>query len=315
MKRTVTIIVMMLALLLPVHTPIPGASYAAALSTADTTTTSTDVQSEVPFSQVRPAVKISTYRDKTRIRWAKVPNASYYVVYRASSAKGSYKKIKKTSSLSYNDGTGSSGKVYYYKVRAFRGKNQHSKYSKPVKFKTIYRVYIACGHGTSATGIWDSGCTYKGMQEAKLMLPITKDFVSYMRKSGVYVYTDADTGNNQNIIKGIKAANKKRISAYISVHCDWRYAPSGTMPLYKSKKDRLLASALNKGVRSTLSIGTRGLKRRPELRELYKTKAVSCIFETGSISKDYKTFKKKHKKYGKGLALGLCNYLGIPLID
>ena len=315
MKRTVTILVLMLALILPIHTPFPGASYVAALSSADATTTDTAVQSEVPFSQLRPTVKISTYKDKTRIRWAKVPHASYYMVYRASSAKGSYKKIKKTTSLSYNDGTGSSGKVYYYKVRAFQGKNKHSKYSKPVKFKTIYRVYIACGHGTSATGIWDSGCTYKGMQEAKLMLPITKDFVRYMRQSGVYVYTDADIDNKLNIIKGIKAANKKKISAYISVHCDWKYAPSGTMPLYKTKKDRQLASALNKGVRSTLSIGTRGLKHRPELRELYKTKAVSCIFETGSISKDYEKFKKKHDKYGKGLALGLSNYLGIPLVD
>ena len=264
------------------------------------------------FTAAVPVVTVSSYKDVNRIKWKKIPGASSYRVYRASEESRDYKLLGKTKSASLKDKTADSGAVYYYKVRAFNDKGQRSKYSPPVRFQTIYRVFIACGHGTNLKGVWDSGCTYKGMQEAKLMLPITQDFVSYMRKSGVYVYTDADDGNNINMIKCIRKANKKRISAYISIHCDWKHAPSGTLPLYKSKEDKKLAKALNKGVHKSVKIKDRGLTKRTALRELRKTKApASCIFETGSISKDYKVFKKKHKAYGRGLAKGLCKYLGV----
>jgi N-acetylmuramoyl-L-alanine amidase len=83
------------------------------------------------------------------------------------------------------------------------------------------------------------------------------------------------------------------------------------MPLYKTAADKKLAYALNSGVRKTIKIKTRGLRKRTNLKELNKTKAPSCIFETGSIKKDYKILKKKYKVYGKGLAKGLCSYLGV----
>ena len=75
---------------------------------------------------------------------------------------------------------------------------------------------------------------------------------------------------------------------------------------------KLMLPITKDGVCSTLPISTRGLTRRTNLKELSRTKAVSCTFETGSIGKDYEIFIKQHDQYGKGLALGLCNYLGIP---
>ena len=270
-----------------------------------------DVAVSVPFSKKKPKVTVRTYRDKTGISWSKVGGAKYYEVYRSASAKGRYKRIKKTKKLSYRDASGESGKVYYYKVRAFKSRTRRSKYSKAVKFRTVYRVYIACGHGTNKYGMWDTGCTYDGMQEAQLMLPITRAFAGYMRNSGVYVYTDADSGNNKNRDRCIREANSRKISAYVSVHCDWEYAPSGTMPLYLTAEDRKLAEALNNGVMRMVDIPTRGLVYRTDLHELSRTRAVSCTFETGSIREDIDLFTNDHDRYGKGLAAGLCDYLGV----
>ena len=37
----------------------------------------------------------------------------------------------------------------------------------------------------------------------------------------------------------------------------------------------------------------------------------ACLYETGNIKKDNKVLRKKYDAYGKGLAMGVCSYLGI----
>ena len=266
----------------------------------------------------KPAATALKYEDANRITWNEVKGAKYYRVYRATSKKGRYKKIRKVSRTAVNaegkltcdDRSSESGKVYYYKVRAYKSARQYSKYSAPVRIKTVYRIYVACGHGTNNAGRWDPGCTWKGMQEAELMLPITQDLVRYLRRSGIYVYTDADDGNRMNIIRNIEFANNKKLSLYMSVHCDYKNAKPGTMPLYYGRKSKTLAKNLNNSVHSMINIEDRGLVKRPELLELNKTKVPACIFETGTISKDYRIFINQHDLYGKALAMGVCRYLG-----
>lgn len=275
---------------------------------------------EQPFTDKKPTVSAEIYKSGTHISWNKIDSATSYRVYRATSKSGKYSKIGTTKStkLYYNDYSGESAKTYYYKVRGVKTsgkKNSYTSYSSAKKFKTVTRVFIAAGHGTDVYGSWDSGCTYKSYTEAGLMLPITKAMVKYMRNSGVFVYTDADNGNNKNMLACVSWANKKKISVYMSIHCDWRYAPTGTMPLYRSSKDKKLAQALNKGVTKNFNIGTRGLSYRLDLYELNAPKAAaSCIFETGSIGKDYKKLKKSDS-YGKSLAKGLCSYLDVKFVE
>ncbi len=266
----------------------------------------------------RPAAAARRYKDANRVTWREVSGAKYYRVYRAASKYGRYKKIRKISQatakdgkLTYDDRSAESGKVYYYKVRAYKSGSQYSKYSAAVRIRTVYRIYVACGHGTNNAGKWDPGCKWNGMQEAKLMLPITQDLVRYLRRSGVYVYTDADDGNKMNIIQNIKFANSKKLSLYMSVHCDYQNAKPGTMPLYYGRKSKILAKTLNKSVHSMINIADRGIVKRTDLRELSKTNVPACIFETGTISKDYKIFTDQHDLYGKALAMGVCRYLGV----
>lgn len=62
--------------------------------------------------------------NKIKVTWKKVTNATGYIVYRATSSKGSYKAIKTITSgktVSYTDSGLTAGKGYYYKVRAFAG--------------------------------------------------------------------------------------------------------------------------------------------------------------------------------------------------
>ena len=172
------------------------------------------------------------------------------------------------------------------------------------------KVALMCGHGRSTDGTWDCGTSYGGNNEAALMLPITKAAVKYLRASGVTVISDADTNNNKNMIADVAWANKEKVSIYISLHCDWYKAPTGTLPLYVSAGGKKLATTINNAVMSGMGMKTRGVTKRSDLYELNYTDAYACIFETGSIKADIKKLKDSDK-YGKCIAKGICNYLGV----
>ena len=77
-----------------------------------------------------------------------------------------------------------------------------------------------------------------------------------------------------------------------------------------------MAEKLNEGVHSELQIADRGLVYRDDLQTLTSEK-VHCpavLFETGSISADNELLRTQYDSYGKGLAKGLCSYLGIPFM-
>lgn len=67
--------------------------------------------------------RVKEVSGRMRIAWKKVSGASGYALYRSTSENGKYKKIAtltKSSKVSYTDKKISKGKVYYYKVRAYR---------------------------------------------------------------------------------------------------------------------------------------------------------------------------------------------------
>lgn len=180
-------------------------------------------------------------------------------------------------------------------------------------------IAVQCGHGVSLDGSWDSGCAYKsgGKQytEAALMLKITKAAVKYLRASGVKVISDADHGNNKNMIEDVRWANRVGAALYVSVHCDYSGAPKGVMPLYVSGSGKKLAKALNSAVKKGVGMRSRGVQRRTDLWELNGTDMTACILETGSIKGDLATLRDHPDKYGKAIAKGVCSYLGVPFKD
>lgn len=178
------------------------------------------------------------------------------------------------------------------------------------RWKKMIKVALMCGHGRSTDGTWDCGTSYGGNNEAALMLPITKAAVKYLRSYGVTVISDADTNNNKNMIADVAWANKELATIYVSVHCDYYKSPSGTLPLFVSAKGRTLAAAINNAVVSGMGMKTRGVTKRTDLYELNYTNMPACIFETGSIKADI-TKLKESDKYGKCIAKGICDYLGV----
>lgn len=83
--------------------------------------------------------KISSIKNSTaktlQLKWSKVAGATGYEIYRATSMKGTYKKIKtitKGTEVTYRNTGLVKGKMYYYKIRAYRtvnGKKVYGNYS------------------------------------------------------------------------------------------------------------------------------------------------------------------------------------------
>ena len=267
-----------------------------------------------PEAFVMGKVKAKRSGAGTKLSWKRIQGVKEYRIFRAYSKNGKKTRIAVVRKNTYKDVRAKSGKGCYYFVRAckeVKGKLVKSKAAR-VKAKPIYRVYIETGHGRRENGQWDPGACWKGYQEAKLMIPIVKQMTRFLEKQGVYVYTDAFKGNCYNLDKTRKIIKTKQISAFVNIHCDAWNQPSGTLPLYKTKEQKKLAKALNKGVHKYVKIKDRGLCRRTDLETLNKVKVTSCLFETGSIRGDNKVLRKKTKAYGKGLARGLCTWMGIP---
>lgn len=257
-------------------------------------------------------ISVSVKGEGLSVSWKKVTGAVTYDVYRSYSRTTGFKCIKKgVTARSFLDKKVKSGKKAYYKVRAAAAKDRLLCYSKPVP-GIIYRVYIETGHGTGIDGRWDPGCIWNGYQEAKIMPAICRYTAAYLKNKGVYVYTDAYTGNNRNLKWTLNQLKTLDVSVFLNVHCDYQYAPSGTLGLYRTAKQKKLAECLNKGVHKHVNIKNRGLQYRTDLATLNETKnCVACLFETGGIKADNTLLRTKYVAYGRGLARGVCYYLGI----
>lgn len=273
----------------------------------------TDPEEPTEPEMSAPTVKVTRKGPALFLSWTSVEGADYYEVYRSYQQKSAEKLLAKiTGELTFTDKEVASGKRAFYRVRAHRTDGSFTDYSDAAS-NVIYRVYIETGHGTGYNGKWDPGCRWKKYQEAKLMLPICKSMAKYLRAKGVYVYTDADKGNNTNLKWLLKHLQNYNVSVLVNVHCDYKKAPRGTLPLYRYSEQKKLAKCLNAGVHKNVKIRDRGLKKRTNLATLNKTKGycVTCLFETGNIKKDNKILRKKYDAYGKGLAMGVCSYLGV----
>ncbi|MBR3057661.1 MAG: fibronectin type III domain-containing protein [Clostridiales bacterium] len=64
-----------------------------------------------------------------KVSWAKVNTATGYEVWRSETANGTFKKVGTTTALSYTNGSLTTGKKYYYKVRAYKTANSKTGYS------------------------------------------------------------------------------------------------------------------------------------------------------------------------------------------
>lgn len=86
------------------------------------------VESEVvPVAVVLPAPKnvraAKIKESKVKLSWSKVKGAGGYLIFRSTKKASGYKKLASTRKNVYTDTSVKCGKAYYYKVKAYKGKN------------------------------------------------------------------------------------------------------------------------------------------------------------------------------------------------
>jgi hypothetical protein len=114
--------------------------------------------------------------DSIYLSWDSVSGASYYNVYRATSASGDYTFLVYTSSTSYTDTGLSSGATYYYKVTAYSSSYGESGYSSYASATTL----SSSGTGTLVSGQWADGTiTYSG-QTLEYSFPVSYGTTYYV---------------------------------------------------------------------------------------------------------------------------------------
>lgn len=83
-----------------------------------------------------PKVNLTLLSDtKLQLSWDKINNATYYVIYRSNSAKGTYRKVKTTKGTKYTNSNLNPSTTYYYKVIAYNKKIK-SEYSDVIASNT-----------------------------------------------------------------------------------------------------------------------------------------------------------------------------------
>lgn len=179
MKKTITILpcaVMVLAVLL---TAVP-------------------VQAEAASGKLAaPVINLMSIVTKNNlwIKWGKVSKATHYRVYRATSLKGKYKKLRTVKKTGYTDKTVQPGKTYYYKIRAVLKKPSGKVYNGP-KSKPV-PVKISTKRPTVKTSV-------KGSSK----IEISWDAINDVTKYRVMTSTRKTTGYQSKTVTGVTSYTK-----------------------------------------------------------------------------------------------------------
>jgi fibronectin type 3 domain-containing protein len=126
-------------------------------SYASATTSSSSSGNSAPSAPT--GVTASAYSDSIEVTWQSVANAYYYMIYRATSASGSYESVADTYYAYYTDTNVSAGTTYYYKVVAVNSAGYESSMSSYAS-ATISSSSISLSYGTWYDNTLSAGDTH-----------------------------------------------------------------------------------------------------------------------------------------------------------
>ena len=165
---------------------------------------------------------LSADYNAVKITWKKADYAKKYEVYRATSSNGTYKKVKTTTSRSYTDTGLTTGKKYYYKVRAINGtaKGSYSSWKSAVPVLNGIKSFEA--EKTALTSIKLTWGKVNGAQKYEIYRATSKNGTYkkiYTTKSTSY--TDKNLATKKTYYYKVRAYrvvnDVKKYSAYTSV--------------------------------------------------------------------------------------------------
>lgn len=211
---------------------------------------------EVSAASKPAKVKITSIKsvnyNAIKVTWGKVKNAKKYQIYRATSKNGTYKRVITTSKLSITDKGLTTGKTYYYKVRAINGDKKGTfslKKSAAPKLKKVTSVRVAVKSSSSAKISWAKVSGAKGY----IVYRATTKNGEYKKVATTTTisYTNKKLTAEKTYYYKVKAyrtvGEKKKYSASSSIK-------SVKIPTYVLKKGEELSVA-NKTFNKTITVG------------------------------------------------------------
>ena len=139
---------------------------------------------------------VSTSYSSVKLTWSKVKNATGYQIYRATSKGGSYKLVKtisKNTTISYTDQKLTTGKTYYYKVRAYVKSGSKKVYGSNSKICSAKPVPAA----TTSLTVKRASSTKAKLQWKKVA-----------GASGYVVYRSSSKNGTYTAVKSLTSAKK-----------------------------------------------------------------------------------------------------------
>lgn len=224
--KKIPALILMLTLIISVT---PAIALAATGEDVASVTTEADMEPVISetFKNITPNIDAaSSGLTSIKVKWDKIEGASGYMVYRAASKSGKWSLVKTVTSgdtLSYTNTGRTTGKTYYYKVRAYvkegstkyysKYSNVDSAYSRPLKVKNL-KVKYENLHGVFNL-TWGKVSGASGY-EIKIRKPGDLWRSYYLYDDGEKYYPDdLTTGEESRYIKGTKA------NVYPETHYDY----------------------------------------------------------------------------------------------
>lgn len=260
MKKFITII-LALAMVLTMSVP----------AFADDTTADESAPAQLTSAQVKaikPAAKAASYSyTKIKVSWDKVEGVDGYKVYRAASKSSKYSLVYTTTNpdkLYYINTGRTTGKTYYYKVRAYKkiGKTTYytkyssivSAYARPNKAKisSIVIPYYEKGtaklvtetYGSTKVSryVWSvsSANNYKGFRVTWGKVTGATGYQLYMREKGKTTWNSKGyyTGTSAKVTFDDEKEYEFKVRAYRTVNNKKIYGLCSTVKSYEFKWDK-----------------------------------------------------------------------------
>jgi hypothetical protein len=179
------------------------------------------------------------------------------------------------------------------------------------------KVFLAVGHGRRPDGTLDNGASAGGANEQNQGAPIVQAAAAVLRAAGVQVWAQRAGDGNFPIYTA--EANRLRVDLAVSVHHDWVGAPRGafghwaggagttTERAAREVVSKRAADAMYRAVQAAgFPMRPSWHKKRTDLHFTTRTTVPAVLWECDRIG-----MVTDHTRYGRALATGILDFLGI----
>lgn len=201
----------------------------------------------------------------------------------------------------------------------FEDKKEEKVISKTIKQKGKVTIVIDPGHGGTDSG----AITESGLKEKELNLKVAKRLQSLLGSTNYEIIMTRTRDEYVKLVDRASMANDEDAEIFLSIHfnssenqeakgIEVLYAAAGGIDIKTVEQSTLARELLNAVIKET-GAENRGIKNRPDLVVLNKTKNVAALAELGFMSNpdDYKDITEDAylDKLATGLYKGLNNYI------